>query len=96
METVYVIGSGPAGVAAALGLLEKKNLHVVMLDVGKSLEPGKLENRLNTHSPIIYPDRHLPWEKNKKHFNKHLFGSTYPYDIDHYADFFDLKSSISI
>ena len=49
METVYVIGSGPAGVAAALGLLERQNVHVVMLDVGKLLESNKLEKRLNAY-----------------------------------------------
>jgi hypothetical protein len=93
METVYIIGSGPSGVACALGLLARNNVQVVMLDVGKKLETGKLENRLKNNLPILYPNDDLPWEDKKKVklFNKHLFGSIYPYDIGHYAEDFDLN-----
>jgi len=96
METVYVIGSGPSGIGCALGLLARNNIKVVMLDVGKTLEQEKLENRLQNNNPIIYPEKKLPWEnKNKTNiFNKHLFGSVYPYDIDHAEDEFDISNAV--
>ena len=74
METVYVIGSGPSGIACALGLLASKEVHVIMLDVGKELEPPILERRQTAMTPIIYPDKQPPWENPpSKKFIKHVF-----------------------
>ena len=39
---IYVIGSGPAAIAAAVGLVNK-GVHVTILDAGKTLEPEKQE-----------------------------------------------------
>src|SRR3990167_8056238 len=93
METVYVIGSGHSGIACALGLLARQNTRVIMLDVGKTLEPNKLNDRLNQSLPVFQSDNLLPWEK-KKAFQKHLFGSIYPYDIGDYSKNFDLHGVV--
>src|SRR3990167_4222382 len=93
METVYVIGSGPSGVSCALGLLARQDTRVIMLDVGKTLESNKLNDRLNQTLPVFQSDDLLPWEK-KKVFQKHLFGSIYPYDIGDYSKHFDLQDVV--
>ena len=48
----FVIGSGPAGIGAALALLEK-NLPVTILDSGEDLEPDKklIVNRMAQTEP---------------------------------------------
>src|SRR4026209_2134546 len=51
-KPVYVIGSGPAGVAAAHALVDR-GVEVVMLDVGLDLEPerGQLIDEMYAQEP---------------------------------------------
>lgn len=95
METVYVIGSGPSGIACALGLLESKNVRVVMLDVGKELDPNILKQRIDDNIIKRFPDKQPPWENpTSKKFVKHLFGSIFPYEIDDIDQCIQLNNSM--
>ncbi len=80
----YVIGSGPSGVGAALGLLERKE-PVTILDVGLSLE-ADIKTRLQTmrrQSADQWDPAFIDSVRKKSHPTlaglplKHVFGSDY-------------------
>lgn len=82
MDIVYIIGSGPSGIACALGWLDRQNVRVVMLDVGNELEPDLLKKRERLGQPILKANRLPPWET-QNYLSKHIFGSIYPYEFDY-------------
>ena len=57
---IYVIGSGPAAIAATVGLVSR-GLHVTVLDAGKALEPEKraILNRVASQEPEAWDQRDL-------------------------------------
>lgn len=88
-DTYYVIGSGPSGVTCALALL-KQGKRVVMIDVGRSCEPEKLDivNQLRGVEPELWDTDLLERTKNifrNDDFDlpvKLLYGSDFPYAFD--------------
>ena len=83
---VYIIGSGPAGVAAAVALTNK-GMKVTMLDVGFDLESDKrkLINRLGSKNKDLWDAQSLTMLKGKMSAHsqgvkvKYIYGSDYPY-----------------
>lgn len=87
MKHVIVVGSGPAGVAAAKGLIER-GCKVTMLDVGNTLEPEKAQHlqslQSNTRSFASVME-FLRGHANAKNKPKLPFGSDYIYQgVDRY------------
>lgn len=87
---IYVIGSGPAGVAAATALL-RKGLAVTMLDAGVQMEPELQEvvKRLGSQTPEQWSDTDLRRIKGGVEASasgiplKYAYGSAFPYaEID--------------
>jgi choline dehydrogenase-like flavoprotein len=83
-----VVGSGPASIAAAMGLT-KRGLRVTILDGGKTLEPEReaVLNRLASQKPEGWPaadlDRLRGEDQSSRHgaiHSKLTYGSEYPYD----------------
>ena len=50
----FVVGSGPAGVSAAKGLLDR-GYAVTLLDAGIEIEEGRKEALLEAHHPKTTP-----------------------------------------
>jgi choline dehydrogenase-like flavoprotein len=86
MHTHCVIGSGPAGAAAASALLAR-GAQVLMLDAGIELEPGRAETvrALSQKQPADWPPAQAAALHGAKGDNlkglphKNLFGSDFPY-----------------
>ena len=86
----YVVGSGPAGIAATAALLAR-GLPVTLLDAGGELEP-EIESqvdRLRQSAPEGWPQQEVEALRGELRYNsegtplKLLFGSDYPYrDLD--------------
>jgi len=83
---IYVIGSGPAGVASAIALI-RQGLRVTMLDVGKELEPDRLAlvGQLGQTRPENWDAKTLEFIKGNSCSNassfpmKLCYGSDFPY-----------------
>ena len=83
---IYVIGSGPTGVAAAAALL-KGNQQVTMLDAGFQLEPERRQivNQLAMGQPADWPAASVARMKDGFSANgagiplKYCYGSDFPY-----------------
>ena len=89
---IYVIGSGPAGISAAVALVNK-GLNVTMLDAGLELEPERrnVVQRLRYLEKKMWDDASIKMIKEKMIPNsrgvefKSVYGSDYPYrGMDHY------------
>ena len=87
---IYVIGSGPAAIAATVGLVSR-GLHVTVLDAGKALEPEKraILNRVASQEPEAWDQRDLDAlrgdDQSSREGSVHVkrtYGSEYPYE-DH-------------
>lgn len=89
MHSAIVIGSGPAGISVAKGLLER-GCKVTLLDVGNTLEPEKqnLLHKIQKNNRLLTSDtlslRHHAGVKKKL---KLPYGSTFIYDHiqDHFS-----------
>lgn len=85
-STVYVVGSGPAGVACASGLVGR-GLQVVMLDGGLTLEPERQAalNSLNGRRPEEWDPAVIASFKERVVADaggvqmKYIYGSDFPY-----------------
>ena len=83
---IYIVGSGPAGIASARALLTR-GLEVTMLDAGLDLEPERAEvvRRLGSLPPERWSNsdrdylRDGPAPTVRGILRKGIYGSTYPY-----------------
>lgn len=83
---IYIIGSGPAGVSAAVAMV-KKGINVTMLDAGFELEPerAKVIRRLQSLDKKDWDDGSISILKENMIANvsgidsKYVYGSDYPY-----------------
>lgn len=102
---IYIIGSGPAGVAAAQALLSSGQ-KVVMLDYGLTLEEEKAQRlaQLRRMPPEEWPHDFIASMKNtvpnrKGVGIKRIYGSDFPYRgfdwIDYPSDRVDVKGSLA-
>jgi len=84
--TIMIIGSGPAGVSAALALLER-GLSITMLDAGNELEEDKknLLKYVQQNPTHAYKLKHILNSSNPIKLN---YGSSYPYD--QVSDYFQI------
>lgn len=87
---IYVIGSGPAAIAATVGLISR-GLHVTVLDAGKTLEEEKaaILQRVAGQEKEAWSPADLDALRGDDQSNregsvhvKHTYGSAYPYE-DH-------------
>ena len=87
---IYVIGSGPASIAATMGLVQR-GLHVTVLDAGKTLEEEKaaILRRVAGQEREAWSPADLDALRGDDQSNregsvhvKHTYGSAYPYE-DH-------------
>jgi len=104
---IYVIGSGPAGVAAAETLLQEGR-EVTMLDAGRTLEPSIQErvaevSRTPSHlwtDEMLMPLKGDVDSSAKGVVLKKIFGSAFPYEKPSYAPAWpkgiDLKTSLAM